>query len=107
MQQEIEPRLPRATLPFVIHNSDCTEWNTIWSNTIRVISKSDAERAARVRFQITSMFPTKISRHEYQLLLYYSHFEITEFSQYQYFIDLVTSLLKNGDKKDSARTCPI
>ena len=31
--------------------------------------------------------------------LYYSHFEITEFSQYQYFIDQVAGLLKSGNKK--------
>ena len=38
----------RATVPFVIHNGNhWTEWNAIWSNIIRVISKSDAERAAR------------------------------------------------------------
>ena len=56
----------RAIVPFVIHNGHCTEWNAIWSNIIRLISKSDAERAARVRFEITRMisdqnFSTRIS----------------------------------------------
>ena len=31
--------------------------------------------------------------------LYYSGFEITEFSQYQYFIDQVAGLLKSGNRK--------
>ena len=31
--------------------------------------------------------------------LYYSGFEITEFSQYQYFIDQVAGLLKSGKRK--------
>ena len=33
------------------------------------------------------------------LPLYYSHFEITEFSQYKCFIDHAVSLLKSGNKK--------
>ena len=40
------------------------------------------------------LFQPKIARHEVQLPLYYSHFEIAEFYQYQYFIDQVASLLK-------------
>ena len=44
-------------------------------------------------------FQTKIARHEVQLPLYYSHFEITEFSQYQYLFDLIAVLLKSGNKK--------
>ena len=32
-------------------------------------------------------------------LLHVSHFEITEFSQYKYFIDQVASLLKSGNKQ--------
>ena len=38
----------------VINNGNCTEWSAIWAEIIRVISKSN-ERAARVRFEITSM----------------------------------------------------
>ena len=46
--------------PFLnIHNGNCTEWSAIWSEIIRVISKSN-ERAARVRFEITS---TKFNYH--------------------------------------------
>ena len=44
-------------------------------------------------------FKAKIARHEVQLQLYYSHFEIAEFYQYQYFIDQVASLLKSRNKK--------
>ena len=40
-----------------------------------------------------------MARHEVQLPLSYSHFEIPEFSQYQYFIDQVACLLKSGNKK--------
>ena len=54
----------------------------IWSEIMRVILN------ARVRFE-----------HEVQLPLYYSHFEIVEFGQYQYFFDLVAGLLKSGNKK--------
>ena len=45
------------------------------------------------------LFQTKIARHEVQLPLYHSHFEIVEFYQYQYFIDQVASLLKSRNKK--------
>ena len=38
----------------MINNGNGTEWSAIWSEIIRVISKSN-ERAARVRFEITSM----------------------------------------------------
>ena len=38
----------------LINNGNCTEWSAVWSEMIRVISKSN-ERAARVRFEITSM----------------------------------------------------
>ena len=38
----------------IIYNGNWTEWSAIWSEIIRVISKSN-ERAARVRFEITSM----------------------------------------------------
>ena len=37
-----------------INNGNWTEWSAIWSEIIRVISKSN-ERAARVRFEIASM----------------------------------------------------
>ena len=50
------------------------EWSAIWSEIIHVIS---------VRFEITSQcFQTKIASHSVQLPLYYSHFEIAEFSQW-------------------------
>ena len=38
----------------LIYNGNSTEWSAIWSEIIHVISKSN-ERAARVRFEITSM----------------------------------------------------
>ena len=43
-----------ACLMSTIYNGNWTEWSAIWSEIIRVISKSN-ERAARVRFEITSM----------------------------------------------------
>ena len=70
-----------------IQNGNWTEWWTgIWSEVVRVFSKSD-ERAA------------KIARRKVQLLLYYSHFEIAEFSQCQYIIHLVAGLLKREIKR--------
>ena len=42
------------TLKDMINNGNWTEWSAIWSEIICVISKSN-ERAARVRFEITSM----------------------------------------------------
>ena len=44
-------------------------------------------------------YQTKIARQEVQSPLYYSHFGIAEFSQYQYLFDLVAGLLKNGNRK--------
>jgi len=44
-------------------------------------------------------FQTKIAQQEVQLPQYNSHFEIAEFSQYQYFIDQVAGLLKSKNKK--------
>ena len=40
-----------------------------------------------------------MAKREVQLPPYYSHFEITEFSQYRYFIDQEGGLLKSGNKK--------
>ena len=69
-----------------IKNGYWTSSRVIWSEIIRVI------------FDLKSQlwFQTKIARHEVQLPLYYSHFEIAEFSQYQYLFDLVAGLLKAG-----------
>ena len=50
---------------------------------MRVISKSN-ERAAWVSFEITSMISDEIVEHEVQLILYYTHFEITQFFFCQY-----------------------
>ena len=57
-------------------------------------------KIVRVRFEIISIinFQTKKARHEVQLPLYYSHFEIAKFSQYQYLFYLVAGLLKRGNK---------
>ena len=40
----------------IVNNGDLTEWGAIWSEIIRVISKSN-ERAARVWFEVTNMIP--------------------------------------------------
>ena len=70
------------------------EWSTIWSEIIRVTARD----CARVRFEIKSMISDQNCA--VQLPLYYSHFDIAEFSQYQsdgtY---LMASLLKHGNKK--------
>ena len=44
-------------------------------------------------------FMTKIARHKVQLPLHYSHFEVAEFSQYQYFINQGAGLLKKRKQK--------
>ena len=45
-------------------------------------------------------FQIKIAWHEVQSQLYYSHFEIVEFSQYQYLIGLVAVLLEKKNSPD-------
>ena len=42
---------------------------------------------------------TKIAQHKVQLPLHYGHFEIAEFSQYQYFINQVDGLLEKRKQK--------
>ena len=66
-----------------------TEWSAIWSE-ISMSSIWNDKYDFRPRF---------IALHSIQLPLYYSHFEITKFSQYKYFIDQVASLLKSRNKK--------
>ena len=68
--------------------------SAIWSQIIRVILKS---REFHLESQV--WFQTKLAQQEVQLPLYYSHFEIAEFSQYQYFIDQLAGLLKSENKK--------
>ena len=60
-----------------VYNGNWTEWSAIWSEIIRVISKS--ARSFGLKLQV--WFQTKIAWHEVQLRLYYSHFEIAAFSQ--------------------------
>ena len=73
-----------------IYNGNWAEWSAIWSEIIHVISKFD------LKSQVWSQ--TKISRHEVQLPLCYSHLEIAEFRQHQYVIDQVPGLSKRGNK---------
>ena len=79
-----------------INNGNWTEWSAIGSEIIRVTSKSD-ERAVPVRFEITSMISDQNCTTRSSIT--YSHFEIAEFRQYQYFTDQEASLLKSGNKK--------
>jgi len=58
-----------------------------------------ARSASSIWDHKTSMISDQIARHELQLAPYYSHFEITEFSQYQIMIDLGVGLMKSGCKK--------
>ena len=83
-----------TTLHLVITNGNWTNWSAMWYEIIRLISKS-------VQFGLKSQvwFQTKIAWHEVQLPLYCSHFEIAEFSQYQYLIGQVAGLLKSRNKK--------
>ena len=54
----------------------------IWSEIICVILKQD-ERAVRVRFEIIIVISDRNCRHDVQLPLYYSNFEILKFNEYQ------------------------
>ena len=58
-----------------INKGNWTEWSAIWSEIIRLISKS------KDRAVLTEVwFQTKIARPKVQLLLYYIHFEIAKFN---------------------------
>ena len=83
-----------TTLHLVINNGNWTNWSAMWYEIIWLISKS-----VQVGLKSQVWFQTKIAWHEVQLPLYYSHFEITEFIQYQYLFDLIAVLLKSGNKK--------
>ena len=74
--------------------SELSGVHAIWSQIIRVILKS---REFHLESQV--WFQTKIAQQEVQSPLYYSRFEIAEFSQSQYFIDQVAVLLKSENKK--------
>ena len=68
--------------------------NLIWNHTRDL----KIERSRNAASSIWNHKST-IARHEVQLPLYYSHFEIaefTEFSQYNYNIDLVADLVEKG-----------
>ena len=78
------------------------ECNLIWNHT-------RALKIGRGRSAAISIWNHKstTAHHEVQLPLYYSHFEIaefTEFSQYNYFIDRVGGLLKRGNRMASHLT---
>ena len=64
-------------ITFLIHNGNWTEWSAIWSEIMRVISKS---KSAQREFDLKSQvwFQTKIVRHEVQfntslLHLFWNH----------------------------------
>ena len=71
----MESLIVSVIINFVIYNG--MEWSAFQN-----------QRSAQRDFDLKSQvwFQTKIARHQDQLPLYYSHFEITEFNQYQYFI---------------------
>ena len=79
--------------PVINNHGNWTEWSAIWSEIIRLILKS------HVWFEITSMISDQFAQHRVQLPFYYSHFEIAEFSQYQYLFEQVAGLLKSRNKK--------
>ena len=76
-----------------IYNGNWTEWSAIWAEIIRVISKSN-ERAARVRFEITSMISDQncTTRGSITTLLHpFWNRPNTGLGQFKYFIDVVLS----------------
>ena len=58
-----------------------------------------------LKFDLKSQvrFQTKIARHKVQIPLYYSHFEIIEFSQYQYLFDPVETKRLSHLKAETKR----
>ena len=83
-----------------INNGNWTEWSEIWSEIIRVISKSN-ERTARVRFEITNMISDQncTTRSSITTLLqpFWNH-RIQSVLKL-YFIDQEAGLLKSRNKK--------
>ena len=78
----------------IIYNGNWTEWSTVWSEIIPMILKlCEFDLKSQVWFQ------TKIAWHKVQLPLYYSHFEFSEFSQYQYLFRQVAGCSKVGNAK--------
>ena len=77
---------------FDYYNGNWTEWSAVWSEIIPMILKlCEFDLKSQVWFQ------TKIARHKVQLPLYYSHFEFSEFSQYQYLFRQVAGCSKVGN----------
>ena len=72
-----------------VYNGNWTEWSGIWSEIIRVNSKPN-ERAARVRFEITSMISnqncTPLSSITTLLNPFWNH-PNTALGQFKYFLD--------------------
>ena len=103
-----------------IYNGNWTEWSAIWAEIIRVISKSN-ERAARVRFEITSMISDQncTTRGSITTLLHpFWNRSNTGLGQFKYFIDAVLSWFeikfvyffggkKNSFGNKSCRICHI
>ena len=77
----------------LICNGNWTEWSAIWAEIIRVISKLN-ERAARVRFEITSMISDQncTTRGSITTLLHpYWNRPNTGLGQFKYFINAILS----------------
>ena len=76
-----------------IYNGNWTEWSAIWAEIIRVISKLN-ERAAQVRFEITSMISDQncTTQGSITTLLHpFWNSSNTGLGQFKYFIDAVLS----------------
>ena len=84
----------------VVNNGIWTEreCSLVW-NHMRDLKIGGARSASSIWDHKTTTILDQISRHEVQLAPYYSHFEITEFSQYQIMIDLGVGLMKSGREK--------
>ena len=73
-------------VPFIkfmckFYNGKLTEWSAIWSEIIRVISKSN-KRAARVRFEITKLHNPKFNYHFIRSILKSHNFMALNFRFY-------------------------
>ena len=76
-----------------VNNGNWTEWNAIWAEIIRMISKSN-ERTVQVWFEITSMISDQNCTTQSSITTLLHPFwnrPNTGFGQFKYFIDVVLS----------------
>ena len=93
VNKDLEYSVRRIYFCRIIYNGNWTEWNAIWAEIIRVISKLNLH-AVRVQFEITSMISNQncMTRGSITTLLHpFWNRPNSGFGQFKYFIDVVLS----------------